>query len=271
MAALVTANRWNGNLDTHKTAQGPILCTGVGCVVCFPDVRPKETSDFGICDVDQTVYTLRPWLNDSNTKRGRPTSKRRRTRKSKPKVKAGTEEREGKDALGEDFGYEIKVTDAETQTCDSEPSRFVDVKQTKDSTAQIESLRADKATELPSIAEQFLEEMASCGRLNESCTHSDIVRYPENGDVALTGKVYDNIYVGRGRNIALSLRDDCLPSGAFSDWGDCKEPSPKGEDAICFFFALEYYQSVRDLPEFKVMEIVESLSKIVDLEDIRQI
>lgn len=59
MAGFVTANRWATGVETHKTSEGRILCTGIGCVGCFPDVFLKEAEELGVCEVDLSSGILR--------------------------------------------------------------------------------------------------------------------------------------------------------------------------------------------------------------------
>ena len=70
MAGFVTANRWATGVETHKTSEGRILCTGVGCVGCFPEVFSSEASELGVCDVDLTsgILGLRPFLDEENSR-----------------------------------------------------------------------------------------------------------------------------------------------------------------------------------------------------------
>ena len=71
MAGFVTANRWATGVETHKTSKGRILCTGIGCVGCFPDVFLKEAEELGVCEVDLSsgILGLRPFLDEESSRK----------------------------------------------------------------------------------------------------------------------------------------------------------------------------------------------------------
>lgn len=124
MAGFVTANRWATGVETHKTSEGRILCTGVGCVGCFPDVFSKEANELGVCDVDLSggILGLRPFLDEGNSRenlkmKGKKFSRRRKKRK--PKTTQNTETNDKKVSFQ---GYlKIHETDRE-KSGDARPS-----------------------------------------------------------------------------------------------------------------------------------------------------
>ncbi|PFX24356.1 hypothetical protein AWC38_SpisGene11070 [Stylophora pistillata] len=85
-------------------------------------------------------------------------------------------------------------------------------------------------------------------------------------------KIHDEMYIVSRKDIALNTSDDHFPSKdniAMKKKLNNGEITTDREDAVCFFFALEYYNRQRILPDFRVMEIVEALIEMVDIKDIK--
>lgn len=275
----MTANRWATRIETHKTKEGRILCTGIGCVGCFPEKYETDASELGICDVDLPVYSLRPWLNvdkNNNKSEGSAVEQKQRRKKGISKKKAKTKREDKKAISKEPSCEENKHRGAKNETKNFEVSSdFVDTRQPKDSTVQIENLTSNKVKQLDPFDDQLLSDILDFDQeehsSNDVTSNSEKVVRTTPTRAHLTGEMYDNMYVVSDKNIALSLQDDCLPSRSFSSSSSAKpkQSHPDGEDAVCFFFAIEYYGSPRVLPVFKVVEIVEALSKTVALADIK--
>ena len=50
MAEYISANRWITGVATHKTKCGRILCTGFGCIGCFPQDFPEIARELQVYD-----------------------------------------------------------------------------------------------------------------------------------------------------------------------------------------------------------------------------
>ena len=68
MADYITANRWITGVATHKTNRGPILCTGVGCVGCFPQDFPKIACELEVYDCKTGMLFAESWTNEHSNK-----------------------------------------------------------------------------------------------------------------------------------------------------------------------------------------------------------
>jgi len=303
MAGFVTANRWATGVETHKTSEGRILCTGVGCVGCFPDVLSTEASELGVCDVDLTgrILGLRPFLDEENSRGNFKVNakKKKRGKRAKPRRKGQKEK-----IVKEKISFEGDLRDQETNRENSEVPQpleeFINVaRQTEPSGTGIvsgpvlseivnkgskqglltseEESKPDKE-EIPSDDQR--QNSANCDIVevddNVNKTHRNSQRlFDQPLPDSRFEKIHDKMYIISSKDIAQSSCDNFMCEDDIQKHADgiaSKRKqllSSRGEDAVCFFFALEYYNSQRILPHFRVMEIVEALSAVVDLKDIK--
>ena len=308
MAGFVTANRWATGVETHKTSEGRILCTGIGCVGCFPDVFLKEAEELGVCEVDLSsgILGLRPFLDEEssreNSKKGKHLSRRRKKRKTKSKkntnvnlkesqsFKQDLEESEiDEDKSGPLPSEVFKICSTGTQTETSSLGIDIKIKLSENFKGRSKQYQLpfqegnNSDTEVP-LSENHRQVGANCGIVevddNVNRTHRNaqgLFNYPF---FSRFDKIHDELYVVSKKDIALNSSDDHfsyednlmvkekLNNGVIPTDKE-QELAPYGEDAVCFFFALEYYNSHRILPDFRVMEIVEALSELVDVKDIK--
>lgn len=308
MAGFVTANRWATGVETHKTSEGRILCTGVGCVGCFPEVLTEEANELGVCDVDLSgrILGLRPFLDEENSRENLKLKGKHFSRKKnnlKPKIRrherTTKEKKVSSDGDLRDFENEKgKSGDTSSSTSEMPQTTSTVATQTEPSELGIDGQPLSKLVsdvhrqDLLTLEEgnRLDTEGNSCNNLAQIGANCNIVQVDDNvnkthrNPVSLfthsfgsrLEKIHDKIYIASGRNIALSSCDCSLAhkdtsaehANDFMTTTEQQLPTT-GEDAVCFFFALEYYNSQRMLPDFRVMEIVEALSKDVDLKDIK--
>ena len=302
MAGFVTANRCATGVETHKTSEGRILCTGVGCVGCFPELLTEEANELGVCDVDLSgsILGLRPFLDEDNSRENLKLKGKHFSRIKKnliPKIrgrKRTMKEKKGSSDVERDFendkgksGDTSKMpqttSTVATQTepselgIDGEPlSKLVSDVHRQDLLTLEEGNRPET---VGNSCNNHTQIGANCNIVqvddNVNKTHRDPVGLFTHSFGSRLEKIHDKIYIASGRNMALSSCDSSLAhkDTAAKHANDLttieQQPPTTGEDAVCFFFALEYYNSQRMLPDFRVMEIVEALSKDVDLKDIK--
>lgn len=294
MAAFVTANRWATGVETHQTSYGRILCTGIGCVGCFPDLFSSDAEDLGVCDVElrQGMLGLRSFLdgkrdvkNFSKTAKTRKRAKRRTILTKRDGLERDTTNHGDKDTtMRMESVEETRKQSEEFSTVASQTKLF-------DSDIQMqhtEPLSAENVNE-----EEKLVSNEESKFINKEDTCEDHQRHSSDNGVFVVGdecvnkrhrnsqimfdqqlagsrfeKIHDEMYIVNRKDMALSSLNNC--SSSICD-DICLEKSKLsfGEDAVCFFFALEYFNSQRILPHFRVMEIVEALSEVVDLKDVK--
>ena len=310
MAGFVTANRWATGVETHKTSEGRILCTGVGCVGCFPEVLSEEANELGVCDIDLSgsILGLRPFLDDENSRenlklKGKRFSRRRQKRK-KPKI---TGHKQNIDKERVTLERDLTEVDREKSTvATSAPLEMPEISSTVATQTDPSDLGIDSQPMLSKISNDVskqdlltvdeenrtdTEERASDNQ-RQIGANCDIVEVDDNvnkthrnplGLFAQSSgsrfeKIHDKMYIASSKDIALSssennvtCKDDFteIAKDGVTTTAEQQLMATIGEDAVCFFFALEYYNSQRILPDFRVMEIVEALSKVVDLNDIK--
>ena len=280
MAAFVTANHWATGVETHKTSEGRILCTGIGCVGCFPDAFSAEAGDLGVCDVDTRDNTLglRPFLDEENlTSRenlklnAKNFSKKQKRVKPRKKGQKRTIEKERGNFKGDKIGHETddetseSLKETNTAATQTELSDFgIDAK-----FGLLENVDGSCKQDLFSFEEE--------SKANKEGIPPDVDdtvnkthRYSQSlfDQQSRFGKIHDKMYIVSGKDMAVSSCDSLLMCED-DILEHTEEKLTGGEDAVCFFFALEYYSSQRVLPHFRVMEIVEALSTLVDLKDIK--
>ncbi|KXJ14629.1 hypothetical protein AC249_AIPGENE19334 [Exaiptasia diaphana] len=233
MAAFLTANRWSSGIGTHKTREGRILCTGVGCLGCFPDTNQKEADELGVCDVDLNGNPFRPWLNDDYA-----VAKHSSSRKpSKQHYTGNSTSEHGQlktrfNRLSHSQGVDDKAHSKHSTICQG--SQKCELENT------IDSLNAN----------------------NHNSSFADQVER----NVNKTALILDNLYLMPKKDAALNPHDNILP-----EEHKTSENSPwdLGENAVCLYFAIEYFNSERVLPDFKVLEIVEALTDSMPVKDVK--
>lgn len=305
MAGFVTANRWATGVETHKTSDGRILCTGVGCVGCFPDVFSTEASELGVCDVDLTgsILGLRSFLDEENSRENAKNFSKKQTRvKSRKRRRRRTIDKE-RDSSADDTKGQAEsnksAAKSEESCRPSKESINTVSTQTELSDLGIDAERVLLENSTDGCKQDLLtfEEESKANKEgipsgnerqstdNCSIVHvDDTVNKPNRNSQGLFDqqspgsrfeKIHDKMYIVSGKDIALSSCDNLMREDDFFEniqdgtRVTKQHHSSRGEDAVCFFFALEYYNSQRILPHFRVMEIVEALSTVVDLKDIK--
>lgn len=308
MAGFVTANRWATGVETHKTTEGRILCTGVGCVGCFPEVLTEEANELGVCDVDLSgsILGLRPFLDEENSRenlklKGKHFSRRKKNLKPKMRGRKRTmkEKKVSSDGdLGDFENDKSKSGDASTSenmpqttstvATQTEPSELgIDgqpLSKLENDVHRQDLLTLEEGNRADTEGNPFNNHAqigANCNIVqvddNVNKTHRNSVGLFTRSSGSRFEKIHDKMYIASGKNIALSSCDsnltykDTITEHAkdFMTTTEQQQLTSTGEEAVCFFFALEYYNSHRMLPDFRVMEIVEALSKDVDLKDIK--
>lgn len=309
MAGFVTANRWATGVETHKTSEGRILCTGVGCVGCFPEVFSKEANELGVCDVDlsRSILGLRPYLDEENSRENFKLNGKlfsRRKKRAKPKIR-GNKRTIDKERVSSEKDQKVFETINKEKSEVASRSEMREMSSTVATQTEPSEMGIDSqpllSKPLNDVSKQDLQTLDGGNRSdtveNPSDNHTqigancNIVQVDDNvnkthrNPVGLftqpSGsrfeKIHDKMYIVSSKNIALSSCDNSVTKKDDSteqarDGMTTTEQqwlTTTGEDAVCFFFALEYYNSQRILPDFRVMEIVEALSKVVDLKDIK--
>ena len=308
MAGFVTANRWATGVETHKTSEGRILCTGVGCVGCFPEVFSEDANELGVCDVDLSgsILGLRPFLDEENSRENFSLNGKRfsrRKKRAKPKIR-GHRRTIDNDRVSSERDLKVFEINKEKPGVAS-PSQMRESSSTVGTQTEPSDLGIDSqpmlSKTLNDASKQDLlpldegnrgdtEESTSDShtQIGDNCdivevddnvnkTHRNAVGLFTQSSGSRFEKIHDKMYIVSGKNIALSSCDNCVTQKDDSTehardgvtTAEQQQNAPNGEDAVCFFFAFEYYNSQRVLPDFGVMEIVEALSKIVDLKDIK--
>lgn len=300
MAGFVTANRWATGVETHKTSEGRILCTGVGCVGCFPEVFSSEASELGLCDVDLTsgILGLRPFLDEENSRESlylNSNNFSRRQKKLRTSRKKQKRKIDVKNGLS-DKGQKSQVEKQEFSLDKSQKSSSVLSVATQTELSEmgidaelltIEVVKTGSEQNFPSFEnERKVDEEGILGanekqnkvnsafvevddNVNKTQRNSESL-FDQQSSRSRLGKILDKMYIVSKKEIALSSCDNLINED------DCnsnpiilQDAASFGEDAVCFFFALEYYNSQRILPHFRVMEIIDALSTVVALKDIK--
>lgn len=307
MAGFVTANRWATGVETHKTTEGRILCTGVGCVGCFPQVLTEEANELGVCDVDLSgsILGLRPFLDEENSRenlklKGNHFSRRKknfkrgrkRTMKEKKVSSDGdlrafeTDKSKSGDASTSEMPQTTSTIATQTEPSelgiDGQPlSKLVNDEHGKDLLTVLTLDEGNRAETEGNPFNNHAQIGANCHIVqvddNVNKTHRNPASLFTQSSGSRFEKIHDKMYIASGKNIALSSCDsnlthkDTITEHArdFMTTTEQQQLTSTGEDAVCIFFALEYYNSQRILPDFRVMEIVEALSRDVDLKDIK--
>ncbi|XP_078358673.1 uncharacterized protein LOC144643333 [Oculina patagonica] len=307
MAGFVTANRWATGVETHQTSEGRILCTGVGCVGCFPEVFSKEANELGVCDVDLSgsILGLRPFLDEENSRENFKLNGKlfsRRKKRAKPKIR-GHKRTIDKERVSFEKDQKVFETINKEKYEVASRSEMREMSSTVATQTEPSEMGIDSQSMLSkplnNVSKQDLQTLDGGNRSdtveNPSDNHTqigancNIVRVDDNVNkthrnpvglftqpsASRFEKIHDKMYIVSSKNIALSSCDNSVPQkNDFTEQAKdgvtiTEQQLTTGEDAVCFFFALEYYNSQRILPDFRVMEIVEALSKVVELKDIK--
>ncbi|XP_020899926.1 uncharacterized protein LOC110238584 [Exaiptasia diaphana] len=282
MAAFLTANRWSSGIGTHKTREGRILCTGVGCLGCFPDTNQKEADELGVCDVDLNGNPFRPWLNDDYA-----VAKHSSSRKpSKQHYTGNSTSEHGQlktrfNRLSHSQGVDDKVSgvlrSVGTQTPEHNNEDIVSNARglSKETQKVLNSMIAHDSQRVEYQAHskhsticqgsQKCELENTIDSLNANNHNSSFADQVER-NVNKTALILDNLYLMPKKDAALNPHDNILP-----EEHKTSENSPwdLGENAVCLYFAIEYFNSERVLPDFKVLEIVEALTDSMPVKDVK--
>ncbi|XP_031575355.1 uncharacterized protein LOC116308970 [Actinia tenebrosa] len=308
MAAFLTANRWSSGIGTHKTKEGRIICTGIGCLGCFPETNRTEADELGICveeipdkgylrtflDQDKNI-TVAMQKNPSPGKiKGRSKRKKKVTGSSLLTKEIDKSNSDGDDVKVEKSSYESSVHDMArsrnfrttgTQTPEHDNQRMVPhySELSKEAQKIVSSMLGSR--EFPEFKEKYSSEQDQLSSELERCklkktigysmansvnqhynlTENNIKNEAVNRKVNKTARILDSLYVVSKKDIAVA-NDNILPNEDkdlyWNNWD-------LGENAVCLYFAIEYFRSERILPVFKVLEIVEALSEVVAVKDIK--
>lgn len=308
MAAFLTANRWSSGIGTHKTKEGRILCTGVGCLGCFPETNRTEADELGICDEeipgkghlrtfldedDRITVAMQKNPNPRKIK-GSTKHKKKVTESlvltkgiSKTKSDGGNVEESSpknvEDMTSKSTSFRTRGTQTQELDNQSMAQTYSDLSTEAQKivssmigSRNIPKLREQHSSEedqLPSQLERCKLEktigysMANSVNQQHNLTENNMKNEAVNRKVNKTATILDSLYVVPKKDIAVS-NDDMLPNEDkdlyWNNWD-------LGENAVCLYFAIEYFRSERILPVFKVLEIIEALSEVVAVKDIKSV
>jgi hypothetical protein len=306
MAAFLTGNRWSSGIGTHKTKEGRILCTGVGCLGCFPETNKTEADELGICDVVKG-HRLRPFLDEDYNKKitvamhknsvsRKPKGHSKRKKKVKESLVVSKdickETFDGSDCEANEIKNAVqKMTSSNLRTTGTQTARHDDERMvpncsglSRETQKIVYSMLSSQdfpgfTDKTLSVDNQFCAELERC-KLGETIEHStansinqqhnltenSVKNEAVNRKVNKTARILDNLYVIAKRDIAVNVHDNILPNEDkhlyWNSWD-------LGENAVCLYFDIEYFGSERTLPVFKVLEIVEALTEVVIVKDIK--
>ncbi|EDO48818.1 predicted protein [Nematostella vectensis] len=298
MAAFITADRWSSGIATHKTKIGRIICTGSGCIGCFPETNQTEADELGICDLDFAGHPFRAFLNKDTTVAKNKAAKPRKTnsefKSENPtwrnlSMVSKTLEKNAhfSEGLKETEKKRVKQVGTQTRMTSIVPNETQldksDCQLSDKAKRLVESMRGDikqRETKKKTGRTVLLEMCELDQTIDSTSANSDYKpkqvaqspRHRKNVNidrkVNKTKNIHENLYMLLKKDTALNYHEDIFPK---SDSDQTWESSPwdLGEDATCFYFVLEYYNSPRILPRFKVLEIVEALCEVVDARDIK--
>lgn len=285
MAAFITADTWSSGIGTHKTKEGRIICTGVGCLGCFPENNQTEAAELGVCDIDFKGHPFRPWLNDDYV-----VARGKRTRKTQQK---GTESAPKKDEisaecfsklpLGKSRESAAYLRSIATQTEDKHDDENIVTNfagLSKETQKVLYSMLKGKDLDIVKENDQFrdsklsqdsrtleLEDTIEGSKYNSIDNYNYKLANSVNRNVNRTARILENLYLASKKGTALNSYNNILPrerQGSFEN-----SPWDLGENAVCIYFAIEYFNCERMLPDFKVLEIVEALSDVMPAKDIK--
>jgi len=249
MAAFITADRWSSGIGTHKTKEGRIICTGVGCLGCFPENNQTEAAELGVCDIDFKGHPFRPWLNDDYV-----VARGKRTRKTQQK---GTESVPKKDEISAECFSKLPL--GKSRESAAYLRSILDIVKEND------QFRDSKLSQDSRTLE--LEDTIEGSKYNSIDNYNYKLANSVNRNVNRTARILENLYLASKKGTALNSYDNILPrerQGSFEN-----SPWDLGENAVCIYFAIEYFNCERMLPDFKVLEIVEALSDVMPAKDIK--
>ena len=208
MAEYVTANRWITGVATHKTKRGRILCTGFGCVGCFPHDFPEIACELEVYDSKTGLLFAESWTN------------------------TGT--------LSNESATENQQIQSPKKSCHL---------QTVNSTSSVD--RVTGSTRSGEFEKLFLTE----------CEHESYETDEERNkmDREKSSTVTEDD----------SLKEMKIPFN--------KVPTKKDsfrverEDCVCLFFASEYNHHSRQLSHLSILEIVNSLTTLMHVNEIKYV
>lgn len=309
MAAFLTANRWSSGIGTHKTKEGRILCTGVGCLGCFPETNRTEADELGICveeipskghlrtflDEDDKKVTVAMQKNQNPGKmKGRPRRKKKLIGSSILTKDIPQSNSDGGEVTVEESSSENDVHDMAksrsfrtrgTQTPEHDNQRMVQTYSELSKEAQKIVSSMIGSRDFTEFREQYSREedqlssklercklkktigysMANSVNQQHDLTENNIKNEAVNRRVNKTARILDSLYVVPKKDIAVA-NDNVLPNEDkdlyWNNWD-------LGENAVCLYFSIEYFSSERILPVFKVLEIIEALTEVVAVKDIK--
>lgn len=231
MAEYITADRWLTGVATHKTKHGRILCTGVGCVGCFPDDFPKLARELEVYDNKTAMLFGESWDDRSNDEEALETGSgesRERERCAREEIKGSTESNE-------------KISEAEKKR---------------------NSLNFD----VPTAGES--SDIERCF-LTECIQQSDGDGVSRSGVIAGSSAEDDPRDEIGDTEATVSTKYSLETNGLLSRTQRGDRKNVFREDCVCLFFALEYYRRARKLPEFSILEIVDALNTSMHINEIK--
>ena len=224
MAEYITANRWITGVATHKTKHGRILCTGFGCIGCYPQDFPDAACELEVYDSQTGLLFAESWTNEVNNESVMETTNKivgpqchfRKTPlqnnefKTKQKISVGDSTNENK--LSGEFKVEkVFLTEYVEETEGSKSETMVETKAIK----------------------------------KENCT--------ENFPTTTENTDFKRIF----------------PLGLQKYTENTKSKVVELENSVCLFFALEHQNQSNRLSNFTILEIVNSLTTLMHVNEIK--
>ena len=229
MAEYITANRWITGVATHKTKNGRILCTGFGCIGCFPQDFPETACELEVYDNQTGLLFAESWTNELNNRSVMETI----SQQIEPAKKRGHFER--KNSQNNEFKTEPCIPDGVTVNENMPSGEFKKLFLTE----------CEQETEEGSERETIVE-------TKEIKKENDTKKFPAATE--------DNSFKEKS---SLSL-EKLTKHASFP----VDRKFVEREDCV-LFFALEYNHNSSRLSDFSILEIVNSLTTLMHVNEIK--
>lgn len=230
MAEYITANRWITGVATHKTKSGRILCTGFGCIGCFPQDFPETACELEVYDSQTGLLFAESWTNELSNESGAIETTNQRIKSAKQKCHF-----ERKNPRNNEFKTELRIPDGVT---------------INENTTQSGEFKKLFLTECEQETEEGSETFVETKAIKKE-------NYTEKVATATDEK-------GFKEKCPLSMEKFTRHTSFHAD-----RKVVEWEDCVCLFFALEYNHNSRRLSDFSILEIVNSLTTRMHLNEIK--
>lgn len=235
MAEYITADRWLTGIDTHKTKRGRILCTGMGCLGCFPDDYPELARELEVYD-SKTALLYGENLNDLSNEEPTETE-------SNQSVRSSTKRKHFVIANKNE-----KATESKEQVSSSEGNT---------DTVNTDAITSERNEENEKVfLTEYIQETETRGKHKISQSENTARGPPEVESCRGDSDKKQNL---PSKDSSTDQSRVILDDGGIVDREDC----------VCLFFALEYNRSARTLPGLSILEIVESLNTLMHINKIK--